>query len=169
MMKKTVFLLLLIYFFLGCKRDDGIINSPGIPPGLTFFSLSDKDRKAFLSKELVILNVTTERVQTYKEPKYPLLINEIGGVDTSVTGKAIFRLFSNNVITEQRFQDGDNKWELLYPNGTKDLIEINLSIRPSSDGNSAVIVYNKVIYNGKEILKESSSVPVKGSFIFNLQ
>ena len=168
-MKKLILFSLFISFLGGCKKNETIIDSQGIPPGLTFFSLSDKDKRVFLGREQVILNVTTQRVQTYKEPKYPLLINEIGGVDTSVTGKAIFRLFSNNVITERRFQDGDNKWELLYPNGTKDLIEINLSIRPSFDGNSAVIVYNKVIYNGKEILKENSSVPVKGSFIFNLQ
>ena len=168
-MKKLILFSLFISFLGGCKKTNIIINSPGIPSGLTFFSLSDKDKRAFLGKEQVILNVTTERVQTYKEAKYPLLMNEIGGIDTTATGKAVFRLFSNNVITEQRFQDGDNKWELLYPNGTKDLIEINLSIRPSSDGNSAVIVYNKVIYNGKEILKENSSVPVKGSFIFNLQ
>ena len=168
-MKKLILFSLFVSFLGGCNKDNLIGNDISIPPGATFFSLSDREKRVFLGREQVILNVTTQRVQTYKEAKYPLLMNEIGGIDTTATGKAIFRLFSNNVITERRFQDGDNKWELLYPNGTKDLIEINLSIRPSSGGNSALIVYNKVIYNGKEILKENSSAPVRGSFIFNLQ
>ncbi|MDZ7900931.1 MAG: hypothetical protein U5N85_23255 [Arcicella sp.] len=91
---------------------------------------------------------------------YTFESNKIGIYKDS-QGNKFFELFNGFGLTKEILKEGMNTIEMVYPDGKIDKISLDISF-------TTVVTYNKVVFNGKEIILEKRDSPAKFSFIYTL-
>jgi hypothetical protein len=161
-MKKTFFQTILfatLLCFQSCKKNT-FINTPGAAPGLYYFEITDKEKIKFFEDESVIFKYNKEDTKLKKA---------IGLISFTINDEKNAVVFFNSFSTiKSKFTNGINSFELIYPNGTIDKINVNVKFSdPNTDG--GIVTFDQLLYNDIEVKSETRKYPVFPSYYFVLK